>query len=105
MLRFEISCRGRQVLPNGWILWEEGKYVSVSRRRFRSIQSTPTGLRVTVSGAAGEVVRLVALRPLATATRPRSSTADGGAASMEWTVVSRHVTMSARAGTSSVWIE
>jgi hypothetical protein len=85
-----------EVLPNGWVVWEDGKYVSVSRRRFSLVQAVATGLEVTVSGAAAEVVQLVALRPTTAARRDEPG--------VEWTVASRHVIVGAD-GTATVSIE
>ena len=53
------------------------RYVAVSRRRFQSVLVAGSGLHVTVRGAEGEVVKLVALRPRG----------EAGAAATEWTVV------------------
>ena len=64
-----------QVMENGWVVWEEGKYVSVSRRRFENVDAAGPGLRVRLRGAVGETVKLVALQP-------RSAEAVA-----EWTVV------------------
>ena len=84
-----------EILPNGWLVWEEGKYVSVSRRRFRAVEGMVAGLlKVTVGGAAGEIVHLVALRPVAMQQQP------GGT---EWTVVSKDVQVGAN-GSATVTI-
>jgi hypothetical protein len=131
-----------QPLPNGWVLWEEDKYVSVSRGRLfnvtalfdpadadivvddgaaagsdadtYAVNSTGAGggggrragtrpgaaagagvggVSFVLRGAAGEVVKLVALRPQ-----------QGGAGSaVEWTVVSVHAVIGP-AGLTSVEI-
>jgi hypothetical protein len=52
-----------EVLSNGWVFWEDSKYVSVSRRRFEGVTPRSDSLRVTVHGAEDEVVRVVALQP------------------------------------------
>lgn len=76
------------------MVWEEGKYVSVSRRRFQSVQADQGGgtLHIVLRGAASEVVRLIALRPGAV-----GATGD----SQEWTVVSANATVGS-GGTVSV---
>ncbi len=70
----------------GWVVWEEGKYVSVSRRRFQSVQEDRDAgtLHIVLRGAKSEVVRLTALRPGAV-----GSKVDG----QEWTVVSMNATV------------
>ena len=70
-----------EVLPTGWVLWEEDKYVSLSRARFQSVAALAAGLQVVLRGAAGEVVKLVALRP------------DAASGATEWTVVAVHATI------------
>lgn len=64
------------VRANGWVVWEEGKYVSVSNRRFARVTERPNGLEVQVRGGAGERAHLVALAPVVAA----------GGATKEWTV-------------------
>ena len=54
-----------EVMANGWVLWEEGKYASVSSQRFERVDATPAGLSVTVRGPPDEAVELIALRPRA----------------------------------------
>jgi hypothetical protein len=81
-----------EVLSNGWVVWEEGKYVSVSRRRFASIRESDAGLRVELRGAPSEVVELTALRP-------QQQWGDGVMAKSNesvsgWMVVSERVTIS-----------
>jgi len=77
-----------EVPASGWLVWEAGKYVSLSRQRFAGVVGAPeaAGLRVALRGAAGEVVKLVALRPGAAVAR--------GAAE-EWTVVEADATIGA----------
>ncbi|CAE8662047.1 unnamed protein product, partial [Polarella glacialis] len=49
---------------NGWVLLgETGKYVSVSSKRFLSVEFTSSGIAATLAGAAGEEVFITALRP------------------------------------------
>ena len=57
-----------EVPAGGWLVWEEGKYVPVSSRRFKHVETTTLGgggggLSVTLAGAPGEVVVLTALQP------------------------------------------
>lgn len=66
-----------EVMPGGWVVFEEKKYVSLSRRRFKSVREVEATLVLTLSGAVSEVVELVALRPR------------GGG--REWTVVTVRV--------------
>ena len=86
------------VMPNGWVVWEEGKYVSVSRRRFRSVEEVGGGasLRVTVGGAPGEVVELTALRPT-TGGLAGPGLHPGSHRGLEWTVHSVKATVGAGA--------
>ena len=92
-----------EVPASGWVVWEEDKYVALSRQRFLAVGALggagSSGLRVELRGAAGEVVKLVALRPGAAA----AGTAAAPAAA-EWTVVSVHATIGAD-GTASVAIQ
>eukprot|EP01051_Picozoa_sp_SAG22_P009244 SAG22_NODE_757_length_7441_cov_29.224326_3_plen_157_part_00 len=85
-----------KVMPGGWVVWEEGKYVSVSRRRFRSVEEVGGGasLRVTVGGAPGEVVELTALRPT---TGGLAGRRPGPHRGLEWTVHSVKATVGAGA--------
>eukprot|EP00039_Didymoeca_costata_P021206 m.343770 g.343770 ORF g.343770 m.343770 type:complete len:809 (+) comp23276_c0_seq1:128-2554(+) len=54
-----------KILGDGWAVWEDGKYVSVSSRRFKSIRGgmDGKGLTVHLQGAKNEKVELVALKP------------------------------------------
>jgi hypothetical protein len=61
------------VLSNGWVLWEDGKYVSVSKRRFRHMIVSNASIALTISGSPGEIVHLVALRPHTPPPHPPSS--------------------------------
>jgi hypothetical protein len=74
-----VLLAAHQVLANGWVVWEENKYVSVARRRLHRLATSADALSVTVGGNPGEVVNLVALRPHAQH------------ASKEWTVVTADV--------------
>jgi hypothetical protein len=80
------------VMAAGWVVWEEGKYVSVSRRRFQSVQADRDAgiLHIALRGAVSEVIRLTVLRP-------------GGVEPYgeEWTVVSVNATVGSD-GTVSV---
>lgn len=77
------------VLRNGWVVWEDNKYVSVSKRRFVSLAAPAGSVDATVSGKPGEVVRLVALRPHGDG---HAVVRGGkGAASRGWTVVTADV--------------
>ena len=114
---YSLDVVAMQVMAGGWVVWEEGKYVSVSRHRFQSVQQNGDsgGLHVTLKGAAQEVVQLIALRPRATAfihdvgssSNPHSgemSTAIGGEIAPEWTVVAMNVTIGS-GGTLSLVIQ
>ena len=78
----------------GWVVWEECKYVSVSRRRFQSVQADRHAgvLHIVLRGAVSEIVKLTVLRPIAV-----DSKADG----QEWTVISMNATIGSN-GTASV---
>jgi hypothetical protein len=52
-----------EVPSHRWVVWEEGKYVALSAQRFQAVSVVGSGVRVMLHGAAGELVRLVALRP------------------------------------------
>jgi hypothetical protein len=79
------------------VVFEEGKYVALSRRRFKSVHAhgPSAALVVTLRGAVGEIVKLVALRPRAGG--------PGGSGGGEWTVVTAHVAIGA-AGLTTVTI-
>merc|ERR1712185_601109 len=50
--------------PNGWVLLgDTARYVSVSSKRFHRVAYTTEGITVSVSGAVGETVTIVALQP------------------------------------------
>eukprot|EP00438_Fugacium_kawagutii_P003001 Skav233480 [mRNA] locus=scaffold1310:56392:61546:+ [translate_table: standard] len=52
------------VLANGWVLLgETTKYVSVSRKRFRSVTVTSAGISVEADGVINEEIHVVALKP------------------------------------------
>lgn len=72
------------VASNGWaFLGEVGAYVSVSSDRFDSVHFSASGIIAAVSGAVGETIELVALRP----------TAFARGSSSEWEVLVRSVTV------------
>eukprot|EP01043_Picozoa_sp_COSAG02_P056000 COSAG02_NODE_6577_length_3484_cov_1.829542_2_plen_344_part_00 len=73
-----------EVFENGWVVWEEGKYVSVSRRRFARVRELDAGLHLELRGSPGEVVELTALRPH-----------DNNVAAGRWTVLTDNVTIGA----------
>ena len=83
-----------EVLSNGWVVWEEGKYVSVSRRRFASIRESDAGLRVELRGAPSEVVELTALRPQQHHYQQWGDGVMANESVSGWTVVSERVTIS-----------
>jgi hypothetical protein len=75
-------------------VWEEDKYVSVSRRRFERVAEVGGKLHVTLIGAPHELVGLMALRP-----RYESG---GQKAVAVWTVVSVRATISPSGRTTLV---
>ena len=78
-----------EVMANGWVVWEDNKYVSVSRRRFASVSAVgPAGLRLEVRGAVGEVVGLTALRP--TWRRQPSGAPSGWTVALERATIGPH---------------
>ena len=89
-----------EVPASGWLVWEAEKYVSLSRARFQSVSALAAGLRVELRGAVGEVVKLVALRPVAAAAS--GTVASAGPA--EWTVLQVSVAIGA-SGLATVEIQ
>ena len=80
-----------EVPASGWVLWEEEKYVALSRARFLAVGASGSGLRAALRGAPGEVVKLVALRPQAAAAA--AAAAADAAGPSEWTVVTAQATL------------
>ena len=75
------------VAPTGWILLGDvGAYVRVSRDRIDAVSFPASGVTANVSGAVGETVELMALKPVAGA---------GGTAAFEWTVQVKRLTFGA----------
>lgn len=71
------------VLANGWVLLgETTKYVSVSRKRFRSVTVTSAGISVEADGVINEEIQLVALQPT-----EKSDISSG----QEWTIIQKTV--------------
>lgn len=55
------------VLDNGWVfLGETDKFITVSKQRFKSVNTGPNYVQVLVSGQPGESVRLVFVAPSST---------------------------------------
>ena len=87
------------VAPNGWVLLGEvGRYVRVSSDRFDAI-SFPVGggIKLSLSGSAGETTEVTALKPLHRA--PNDGGWGGGGGSREWVVEVKQVTFSAATAT------
>ena len=80
------------VAPNGWVLLGEvGRYVRVSSDRFDAI-SFPGGggMKLSLSGSAGETTEVTALKPL----QRTPNDGRGGGGSREWVVEVKQVTFS-----------
>jgi hypothetical protein len=87
-----VSVHG--VMDNGWVVWEDQKYVSVSKRRFASLATFPNSVEATVAGKPGEVVHLIALRPHGRRNIQRANSEQATAGS-GWTVVTADVLVGA----------
>ena len=107
MIECDVNIVAKQVMEGGWVVWEDGKYVSVSQRRFLSLKEDREAgsLHVKLRGAAKEVVQLIALRPNAGAFAARSERAKPRLekkATPEWTVLTMNATVGLDGTTSLV---
>ena len=60
----DIACPPPPPSPGWALLGELGKYVRVSRDRFDDVSFSASGIRLSLSGSAGETTAVAALQPL-----------------------------------------